>query len=180
MARSNVRKRLIFLFIHHFFTACVSAIPLTNPVPFLHNVTLSGFASQNVTSPASRSSPLDYPIVGTQLVLRITETGDEFTEAATEKIMDLAIHEVVIIINRGSGRKSLLHDRFRALTRDIELRIQSIPNKHFTYFMLGKQSHRRWLVLNDLPITSLTRALRDVVVIFSAAQLRFRKPCTKY
>ena len=180
MARSNVRKRLIFLFIHHVFTACVSAVPLTNPVPFLHNVTLSGFASQNVTSPASSSSPLDYRIIGTQLVLRITETGDVFTEAATNRIIDLAIHEVVIIINRGSGRKTLLHDRYGLLTRDIELRIQSIPDKGFTYFMLGKQSRHRWLVSNDLPITSLTRALRDLVVIISAAQLRFRKPWTKY
>ena len=180
MARRNVGGRLVPLSLLQVFAICVLAIPFTNPVPFFHNITVSRFASQNVTVPNSSFNPLDYPIIGTRLVLRITETGDLFTEAATNRIIDRAINEVVTIINRGSGRDSLVHNRFGALTEDVELRIQSIPDKGFTYFMLGKKLHRRRPLLSDLPITSLTCALRALVVIIPAAPLRFRGPWIGY
>ena len=179
MAQRNVRGRLVLLFLLQVFAVCISAIPLTNPVPSFHNITISRFASQNVTSPGSSSNPLDYPIIGTPLVLRITETGDQFTEEAANRIIDRAISGVVTIINRGSGRDPIVHNKFVALTEDIDLRIQSIPDKGLTYFMLGKQAHRRRLLSIDLPITSLTCALRESVVIMPAAQLRFRGPWTR-
>ena len=170
MARRNVGGRLVLLFLLHI---CVSAIPLTNPVTFFHNITISRFASQNVTSPGFSSNSLDYPIIGTHLVLRITETGELFTEATANRIIDRAISEVVMIINRGSGRDSLVHNRFGALNQEVELRIQSIPDKGFTYFMLGKPIPRRRLLLTDLPITSLTCALRDLIVIYSCSSASF-------
>ena len=176
MARSNVRGCFVLLILLHAFTVCVSAIPPTSLVPFLNNVTISRFASQNVTSPSSSSNSLDYPIIGTRLVLRITETGEVFTEAATNRIIDRAISEVVIIINRGSGRDSIKNNRFGDMTEDIELRIQSIPDKGFTYFVLGKRTHCRRLLLTDLSIISCTCALRALVVITPAARLRFRGP----
>ena len=142
MARRNVGGSHGSLFLLQVFAICVLAVPFTNPVPFFHNITVSRFASQNMTSPGSSFNPVDYPIIGTRLVLRITETGDQFTEAAVNRIIDSAINEVVTIINRGSGRDSLVHNRFGAMTEDVELRIQSIPDKGFTYFMLGKRTHR--------------------------------------
>ena len=177
MARSNVRGCLVLLVL---LTVCVSAIPLTNPVPFLNNATISRFASQNVTSPSPSSNPLDYRIIGTNLILRITETGDLFTEAATNRIIDHAISEVVTIINKGSGRDFLRLNRFGDMTGDIELRIQSIPDKGFTYFVLGKRTPCRRLLLIGLSIISRTRALREWFVIVTAARLRFRGPWTKY
>ena len=142
MARRNVGGSHGPLFLLQVFAICVLAIPFTNPFPFFHNITVSRFASQNMTSLGSSFNPLDYPIIGTHLVLRITETGNLFTEAATNKIIDRAINEVVTVINRGSGRDSLVHNRFGVITEDVELRIQSIPDKGFTYFILGKQTQR--------------------------------------
>ena len=180
MERRNVGGRLVLLLLLlQVFAICVLAMPLTNPVSFFHNITISRFASQNVTSPGFSFNPLDYPIVGTHLILRITETGELFTEAAVNRIIDQAINGVVTIINRGSGRDPIVHNKFGAMTEDIELRIQSIPDKDFTYFMLGKQAHRRRLLLNGLPITSLTCALRESFVIVPAAQLRFCGAWTK-
>ena len=179
MARRNVRGRLVLLSLLQVFAVGVSATPPTNLVPFFHNITISRFASQNVTSPGFSSYPLDYPIIGTHLVLRITETGDQFTEAAANRIIDRAISGVVSIINRGSGRDPIVHNKFVALTKDIDLRIQSIPDKGLTYFMLGKQAHLRRLLSIDLQSTSPTCAVRESVVIIPAAQLRFRGPKTK-
>ena len=169
MARRNVRGRVVLLLLLPVFAICISAIPLTNPVSFFHNISTSRFASPNATSPGFSFDPLDYPIVGTPLVLRITETGKPFTEVAVNRIIDRAIREVVAFINRGSGRKSLEHNKFGALTEDIELRIQSIPDRGFTYFFLGKQTHCRWRISIDLINTSLTCALRESFVIIPAA-----------
>lgn len=155
MARKFVRGRLVFLFLFQVFAVCVSAIPLANSVPIFHNITTSRVASQNVTSLSFSFRPLDYPIIGTNLVLRITETGDLFTKAATNQIIDRAIQKVVTEINKGSGHNSIPHNRFALMTDNVELRIQSIPYKGFTYFVLGKQTHRRRLLVTDLRISSL-------------------------
>ena len=180
MARRNVCGRFIFLFLLQAFALCVSAIPLANPVPLFHNITISRFASQNVTSPGFSFRPLDYPIIGTNLVLRITETGNLFTKATANEVIDRAIQRVVAVINRGLGRESLPADRFTMLTINVDLRIQSIPDKGFTYFILGMQTHRRWSLSTDLAIYSLPCASRDLFVIIPAAQLRFRGLWTKY
>ena len=180
MERKNVRRRIVLLLLLPVFAICISAIPLTNPVSFFHNISTSRFASQNATSPGFSFDPLDYPIIGTPLILRITETGKLFTEAAVHRIIDRSISEVVAVINRGSGRDSLVHNRFGALTEDIELRIQSIPDRGFTYFFLGKQTHCRRCISINLINTCLTCALRESFVIIPAAPLRFRGLWTKY
>ena len=180
MARRNMRGRIVLPFLLQVFAICVLAIPLTNPVPFVHNITISQSASQNVTLPGFSFHPLDYPIIGTPLVLRITETGDRFTKAAANKILDRAINGVVAVINKGSGRNPIEHDRFGVLTEDVELRIQSIPDKRFTYFMLGKQVHCGRFIIIHLPNVPLTCSLRNLLVVIAAVRLRFRGPSSKY
>ena len=153
MSRSIIVRRhlvLLFLLLLQVLTNCTLAIPLTTLFPFFNNITISraptpnkGFISENVTSLGTPSNPLDYLIVGTPLILRITETGDLFTQIAVNDIMDGAIRRVVKIINKGSGSKFLEHSKFGAITESIELRIQSLPDKGFTYFVLGKQPHHQ-------------------------------------
>lgn len=143
----------LFLILQALAIAALS-IPLTNPISLLLNNTLLPTASPPLTEPTSQNatSPavlpqnmFDYHVAGTRLVLRITETGLPFTEMAVNTIIDAAIRKVVAKINAGFGRASIEGAKFNLLSKDIDMRITALPDKNFTYFLLGTQSRRRWL-----------------------------------
>lgn len=83
---------------------------------------------------------IDWPIVGTGLVLRITQTGAELQPKDVEQIIDFSVQKVVAKINSGRGRATIDNRRFFHLTARIDMRIFALQDAVFTYFVLGKQS----------------------------------------
>lgn len=82
---------------------------------------------------------IDWPIVGTDLLLRITETGAELKREEVQRIIDSSLHIVVAKINSGRGSVAIEHGQFSQLTLHIDLRIYALEDQTFTYFVLGKQ-----------------------------------------
>lgn len=146
MSPRNAHRRLLLGFLLlQAFTLFTLAKPLTNPISLLNSATTSTAlvsnrvsTSHNVTSLSSSSNIIDYTIVGTLLVLRITETGSVLSWVDVNKVIDKAIHSVVIIINAGHGKEVISGGNFRALTEVLQVIIKTLRNAKFTYFVLGK------------------------------------------
>lgn len=152
MSRKNIRKALslhlpLFLFLQTLAIVTL-AIPLTNPVSLLNDTMiltastpLEESVPQNATTPSLPKNMIDYPIIGTQLVLRITETRNPFFKITVETIIDGAIRRVVKKINTGFGRKPIENGKFEMLGANIDMRIAALANEEMTYIMLGKRFH---------------------------------------
>ena len=85
---------------------------------------------------------IDFHILGTKLVLRITETGTKLEPKYVEQMIDFCLQRVVAEINKGRGKAPIDSARFFQLTARIDLRISALPDMLFTYFNLGKQDSR--------------------------------------
>lgn len=146
MSRKNICRPLILIFLLlQPITIIASAIPPINPVSLLNSAVLPTAStplkepiSHNATSPKTTPNIMDYHIVGTPLVLRITETGLTFTERAVNEIIDFSIRLVVRKINTGFGGEKIDHGRFSQLSTAIDMRIVALEDANFTYFVLGK------------------------------------------
>ena len=146
MSPNSIRRPAILLVLLQTLAIITLAHPFTNPVSLL-NTTIIHTASISLEVPVSQNGTIsgypvtfDYRIVGTPVVLRITEVGLLFSQAGVEEIIDGSIQRVVRQINRGAGKRPIEHDRFEALSREIVLRITGLENAGLTYFLLGKQS----------------------------------------
>ena len=141
MSRRNVGRPLILLFLLSQALAIIaSAIPPKTPVSLLNSTAipaastpLKSLTSHNVTSHEMTSVMMEYHIVGTPLVLRITETGISFTERAVNEIIDSSIRLVVQKIITGSGneqievRTSLAYHTFVQATRERRDIVSGLP-----------------------------------------------------
>ena len=147
MSPNNIRRLAILLVLLQTLAIITLAHPFTNSVSLL-NTTIIHTAStplelpvsQNGTTSGYPQNTFDYRIVGTPVVLRITEVGLSFSLAGVEEIIDSSIQRVVRQINRGAGKRPIEHDKFDTLSREIVLRITGLEDAGLTYFLLGKQS----------------------------------------
>ena len=167
MPRKDVRWPFLPLFLLlQALTIVTVAISLPDSVSLLnstiHSISPAPFnntALNDSTLPRTSLNTIDYYIIGTALLLRITETGRPFSEAAVNEIMDAAIHEVVRKINAGAGKDKILHDSFAEITPAIELRIKALEDARLTYFLLGERiSLLCWLMMriqNEIDVSSL-------------------------
>ena len=147
MSPNNIRRPAILLVLLQTLAIITLAHPLTKPVSLL-NTTIIHTASTSLELPVSQNdttsghslNTFDYRIVGTPLILRITEIGFPFTQTGIENIIDASIQRVVRQIINGAGKQPIEKDKFEALSREIVLRIDALAHGGFTYFLLGKQS----------------------------------------
>ena len=146
MLPNNVRRPAILLVLLQTLAIITLAHPLTNPVSLLNSTIIHTAStslelpvSQNGTTSGHPQNIFDYRIVGTPLVLRITEIGLPFSTAGIEDIINASIQRVVRRINSGAGKRPIEHDRFSALSPEIDLRISALENEELNYFFLGKQ-----------------------------------------
>ena len=147
MSLYNIRRPAILLALLQTLAIITLAHPFTNPVSLL-NTTIRHTASTSLELPISQNgttsgypqNTFDYRIVGTPVILRITEVGLPFSPAGVGEIIDSSIQRVVRHINRGAGKRPIENDRFDTLSREIVLRITGLENAGLTYFLLGKQS----------------------------------------
>lgn len=152
MAHRKVCRPFILLFLLLRADAIVTlAISPTNPVSLLNDTIiapastpLAGLISQNATSPSLSQNMIDYRIVGTPLVLRITETGQTFSKSSVNRVIDAAIRRIVGKINSGAGSKPIDGGKFWQSSSDIEVSLNAISDVQLTYFLLGKQFPRWW------------------------------------
>ena len=147
MSPNNIRTPAILLVLLRTLAIITLAHPLTNPVSLLNtsiihtaSTSLELPVSQNGTTSGHHLNTFDYRIVGTPLILRITEIGFPFSQTGIEDIMDASIQRVVKQINSGAGKQPLERDKFEAVSREITLRIDALAYGGLNYFLLGKQS----------------------------------------
>lgn len=151
MSQKNARRPLILLFLlsQILSTIAFTTPPTDNVSPL--NITKTPTASsstplenlisqdENATSPNSPEKNIfDYRIVGTPLVLRITELGSLVTRNAVNRIIDAGIRRVVAKINTGFGPKPIEEGKFWVLSTDIDMRITALEGAKLNYFLLGK------------------------------------------
>ena len=147
MSPNNARRLTVFLVLLQTLTIITSAHPLINPVSLLNTTTIHTPSTslelavpQNGTTSDHPQNTFDYRIVGTPLILRITELGFPFSATAIETIIDASIQRVVRQINNGAGKQPIERDKFEELSREIALRIDALAHGGLNYFLLGKQS----------------------------------------
>ena len=147
MSPNIIRRPAILLVVLQTLAIITLAHPLTNPVSLLNttiihtaSTSLEISVSQNGTTSGHPLNTFDYRIVGTPLILRITEVGFPFSQTGIENIIDASIQRVVRQIINGAGKEPIEQDKFEALSREIELRIDALVHGGFNYFMLGKQT----------------------------------------
>ena len=146
MSPINIRRPAILLVLLRTLAIITFARPLTDPASLL-NTTIIHTASTSLELPISQNgttsghhlNTFDYRIVGTPLILRITEIGFPFSQTSIEYIIDTAIRRVVKQINSGAGKEPLELNKFEVFTPEIVLRIDALAYGGLDYFLLGKQ-----------------------------------------
>ena len=147
MSPINIRRPAILLVLLRTLTIITLAHPLTNPVSLLNTTIIRTVStslelpvSQNGTTSGHHLNTFDYRIVGTPLILRITEIGVPFSQTSIEYMIDTSIRRVVKQINSGAGKQPLEQNKFAEFSREIILRIDALAHGGLNYFLLGKQS----------------------------------------
>ena len=147
MSPNNARRLAVFLVLLQTLNIIISAHPLISPASLLNSTTihtpstsLELLVPQNETTANHPQNTFDYRIIGTPLILRITELGFPLSTAAIESIIDASIQRVVRQINNGAGKRPIERDKFEELSREIVLRIDALAHGGLNYFLLGKQS----------------------------------------
>ena len=147
MLHKEVRNSCLFFpLLFQAFAIFIPAQPYTDPVSLLNATKVptaqkpyGGLISKNVTLPGRLSNRVDYWIVNTPLVLRITETGREFTVSVVDRAIDSAIRKVVAKINTGFGPERIDPETFYYLSGEIDICIKALQDAEFTYYFLGKR-----------------------------------------
>ncbi|KAF6225062.1 hypothetical protein HO133_010257 [Letharia lupina] len=171
MAHRKVCRPFVLLFLLLRADAIVTlAISPTNPVSLLNDTIiapastpLAGLISQNATSPSLSQNMIDYRIVGTPLVLRITETGQTLSQSSVNRVIDAAIRRIVGKINSGAGSKPIDGGKFWQSSSDIEVRLNAISDGQLTYFLLGDAIAGAWQYMNE-PWSSFREIVFDIVL----------------
>ncbi|KAM0795862.1 hypothetical protein BDR22DRAFT_893704 [Usnea florida] len=168
MSPNNACRLATFLVLLQTLTIITSAHPL---ISLLNTTTIHTPSTslelpvpQNGTTSNHPQNTFDYRIVGTPLILRITELGFPFSAAAIETIIDASIQRVVRQINNGAGKQPIERDRFEELSREIELRIDALAHGGLNYFLLGDVLAGIWQYMNE-PWGGFMELTFDVLII---------------